>query len=79
MRAPCPEAGILHDHPVALGHGFDARADGGYFETTFVAGYGRRLLGAEEGGEWGFGGVDALNLVYVCGVYGCGEGAEEEG
>ena len=35
--------------------------------------------GPEERGEGWFGGVDALDLVYVCGVDGGGEGAEEEG
>ena len=47
-------------------------------ETGFVACDSRGLRCAEEGGEGWFGGVDALDLVYVCGVYGGGEGAEEE-
>jgi hypothetical protein len=37
------------------------------------------LGGAEERVEGWFGGVDALDLVYVCGIDGGGEGAEEEG
>lgn len=48
-------------------------------ETAFVAGYGARCGCAEQGGEGRFGGVDALDLVYVGGVYGGCEGAEEEG
>jgi hypothetical protein len=78
MGAPGAKTGIFHDHPVA----FRERSGGPRgddFETSFVAGDGGGGLRAEERGEGGFGGVDALDLVYVCGVYGGGEGTEEEG
>ena len=48
-------------------------------EDAFVAADGGGGRCAEEGGEGWFGGVDALDLVYVCRVDGRSEGAEEEG
>jgi hypothetical protein len=48
-------------------------------EDTFVAADGRGGRCAEEGGKGRLRWVDALDLVYVCRVDGCGEGAEEEG
>ena len=79
MCSPGSEAGGFHYYPVALLEGFDGGADAGDLEAAFVAGDGAWGWGSEEGGEGGFGGVDALDLVYVCGVYGGGEGADEEG
>ena len=79
MCPPGSEPSILHDHPIAFRERFDGGADGGDFEHAFVAGDGRGSLSSEQRGEGWFGGIDALDLVYICGVYGCSEGAEEEG
>jgi hypothetical protein len=76
---PGPEAGVARDHPVAFLQCLYVRSDGRDLEDPFVAADGGRGWCAEEGGEGWFGGVDALDLVYVCGVDGCGEGAKEEG
>ena len=78
MCSPCPEAGRLHYHPVAFSDGIDPGAEGDNLETAFIAGDGAGLGGAEEGGEGWFGGVDTLDLVYVGGVDGGCEGAEEQ-
>ena len=48
-------------------------------KTAFVATNGGGGGCAQCGGERRTGGVDALDLVYVGGVYGGGEGAEKEG
>jgi hypothetical protein len=47
-------------------------------KTAFIAADCAGGRSAKEVGEGWFGGVDALNLIYVCRVYGGCEGAEEE-
>lgn len=79
VRAPCPESRVLHYDPVALAHGFDGRSDGRNFEAALIATDGAGLGCPEEGGEGWLGWVDALDLVYIRGVYGRCEGAQEEG
>lgn len=76
MRAPGSLACALHDHPVALGEGGDARAGGDYFKGALVAADGGGFGCAEGGREGRFAGVDALDLVDVCWVHGCGEEAQ---
>lgn len=79
MGAEGSEAGVFGNYPVAYleilwGEG----VDGLDFETAFVAGDSRGLWGAVEGCKGWTGGIDALDLVYVCWVYGGGEGAEDD-
>lgn len=79
VRAPRPEPRGAHDDPVALGHGGDGRRDGEDFEAALVAADGAGRGRPQERGEGGLARVDALDLVYVGGVDGGCEGAEEEG
>lgn len=76
MCPPCALACVFHHDPVTLADGLAAGAGGEDFGAAFVAGDGGGLRGAEYGGEGGFAGVDALDLVDVGGVNGCGEEAE---
>ena len=79
MCSPGAEVGMAHSDPVALAHCRDTRRNIDDFETSLVAADGGGLRCAQQRRELGLGGVDALYLVYVCGVDGGGEGAEEDG
>lgn len=79
MCSPGAEVGMAHSDPVALAHCRDTRRNIDDFETSLVAADGGGLGCAQQRCEFGLGGVDALDLVYVCWVDGGGEGAEEDG
>lgn len=79
MRAPGAEAGRGRDAPVAFLEGGDTRADGDDFKTAFVAWHGGGIGGAEEAVIRGFNAVGALDGVYIGGVDGCCQGADEDG
>lgn len=81
MSSPCAECRARHDYPVALGQAegrIDARTERDDLKTAFVAAYSAGFSSTKEGGKGRFGGVNALDLVDVCGVYGGCQGAEEE-
>lgn len=79
MCAPGAKARGGGDAPVTLLERGYARADGEDLETAFVAGDGGRFGCSEEGVVGWFGAVGALDGVYVCGIDGRGEGADEDG
>jgi hypothetical protein len=78
MCPPCSEAGVLHDHPVAFGHGFYVGASKYNLKAAFVTADSTGTRGPEEGYEGRLDGIHALYLVYVCRVDGAGESAKEE-
>lgn len=79
VRTPCPEARAARHNPVTRVEVVVARGGGAAgedAESAFVAGDGGGLRGGECGCEAGGGGVDALYLIDVGGVYGGREGSE---
>lgn len=76
MSAPGAETRAAHDDPVTSLEALDTASGGDDLGDTFIASYSSGFGGSESGAEGWFAGVDALDLVDVCGVDGRGEEAE---
>lgn len=76
MRPPSATTRMFHNHPITPLNTLNPTPRGNNLSDALIAGYSGRLGCSERGCKGRFGGIHALDLVDVGGVYGGGEEAE---